>query len=98
MRAFLLSPEAERDLDVIQMYLPKGAGIRIARHVIRELRAGIRFVARNPDAGHLRQDLTEEPVKFWPVFSYLIVYNPATRPVEIVRVVHGKRDVEKVLN
>jgi plasmid stabilization system protein ParE len=35
---------------------------------------------------------------FWSVFSYLIVYNPAKRPVEIVRVLHGKRDVERILN
>jgi toxin ParE1/3/4 len=72
VRAYLLSPEAVRDLDSIQIYLRERAGIRVARYVIRELRAGIRFIARNPDSGHLRQDLTGEPVKFWSVFSYLV--------------------------
>ena len=97
MKAFILSPEAERDLDTIKGYLLNRAGVRITRYVMRELRSGIRFVAKNPGAGHLRQELTSEPVKFWAVFSYLIVYDPAKKPVEIVRVLHGKRDVEDML-
>jgi antitoxin ParD1/3/4 len=38
------------------------------------------------------------PLKFWPIYSYLIVYDPETKPVEIVRVVHGMRDLEGTLN
>jgi plasmid stabilization system protein ParE len=44
-----------------------------------------------------RQDLTADAVKFWSVFSYLIVYDPARRPVEIVRVLHGRRDIGRIL-
>src|SRR5258708_3512798 len=98
MKAFILSPEAERDLNIIRSYLLEHAGIRMTRYVMRELRAGIRLVAKNPETGHVREDLTADPVKFWSVFSYLIVYDPAMKPVEIVRVLHGKRDVEEILN
>jgi toxin ParE1/3/4 len=98
MKAFILSPEAERDLDNIKNYLLEQAGVRMSRYVIRELRAGIRFVAKNPEAGHVREGLTGEPVKFWSVFSYLIVYDPAKKPVGISRVLHGRRDVEEILN
>ena len=38
------------------------------------------------------------PVKFWPVYSYLIVYDPETKPVQVIRVLHGMRDVEEILN
>jgi len=31
------------------------------------------------------------------VYSYLIVYRPETKPLQIVRVVHGHRDVENLL-
>lgn len=75
----------------------KEGGIRIARYVLREIREGIRFVSRNPGAGHSRPDLTNAPVKFWPVFSYLIVYDPLVKPLWVVRVLHGRRDVEGVL-
>jgi antitoxin ParD1/3/4/toxin ParE1/3/4 len=46
----------------------------------------------------LRSDLTPLPVKFWPVFSYLIVYDPAARPLAIVRVLHGRQDVAAILH
>ncbi len=47
--------------------------------------------------GHLREDLAEEPLRFWPVYSYLIIYRPDSRPLEIVRVLHGARDVRNLL-
>jgi toxin ParE1/3/4 len=98
MGTFVLSPEAEGDLGLIKRYLLREAGVRITRYVLRQLLDGIRFAAKNPEAGHVREDLTGEAVKFWPVFSYLIVYDPATKPVEIVRILHGKREVEEILD
>lgn len=98
MKPFTLSPEAERDLDNIKDYLLDKAGVRVTRYVMRKLREGMRFVGRNRQAGHVREDLTERPVKFWPLFSYLIVYDPAKKPVEIVRVLHGRRQVEDILH
>jgi plasmid stabilization system protein ParE len=31
------------------------------------------------------------------VFSYLIVYDPATRPIEILNIIHGARDIPSIL-
>jgi plasmid stabilization system protein ParE len=56
------------------------------------------FLGGSPEAGHFREDLTDKPVKFWPVFSYLIVYDPERRPIEVLRVLHGARDLEIELN
>ena len=97
MKLYVLSPEAQRDLDGVKDYLLKTASVRVARYVNRELRQGMRFLAENPGAGHSREDLTEEPVKFWSVFSYLIVYDPKKRPIEIVRVLHGALDIPSLL-
>ena len=55
------------------------------------------MLARNPKLGHLRGDLTSTPVRFWPVYSYLIIYDPATRPLEVVRILSGYRDVAALL-
>ena len=46
----------------------------------------------------LRQDPTSLPVKFWSVFSYLIVYDPAARPIAIVRALDGRRDARAILD
>jgi antitoxin ParD1/3/4/toxin ParE1/3/4 len=46
----------------------------------------------------LRRNPTSLPVKFWSVFSYLIVYDPAAGPVAIVRVLDGRRDLRAILD
>jgi plasmid stabilization system protein ParE len=57
-------------------------------------------LAESPLQGHLRRDLTKRPVRFWtlPKYpNYLIVYNPDARPLAIVRVLHGMRDLKRLL-
>jgi antitoxin ParD1/3/4/toxin ParE1/3/4 len=91
---YCLSPEAESDLDEIKRYLTEQSSGGVARYALREIRLALRFLAATPGAGHKRADLTDEPVRFWSVFSYMIVYDPATRPLGIARVLHGSRDLE----
>jgi len=57
----------------------------------------IGFLATAPGAGHWREDLTAERVKFFAVYSYLIVYRPDTKPLQVVAILQGQRDVERVL-
>jgi len=95
---YILSPEAKEDLREIRGYLVSQGGSRLARYVLQEITAALRLLASHPEAGHFRRDLTPLPVKFWSVFSYLIVYDPAARPIAIVRVLHGRRDVRAILN
>jgi toxin ParE1/3/4 len=95
---YTLSPEARDDLRDIRGYLLSPGGKRLARYVLQEIAAALRLLALHPEAGHLRKDLTPLPVKFWSVFSYLIVYDPTTKPIAIVRVFDGRRDVRAILN
>ena len=98
MKRFVLTKPAERDLDQIKSYLVEKAGPRITRKVFQEIRSALKLLGSNPGIGHAREDLTDLPVKFWPVYSYLVVYEPETKPVQIVRVLHGMCDVEEILN
>jgi antitoxin ParD1/3/4/toxin ParE1/3/4 len=65
---------------------------------LQEIIEAFRLLASRPGIGHLRQDLTPLPVKFWPVFSYLIVYDPAAQPLAVVRVLHGSQDAAAILS
>jgi antitoxin ParD1/3/4/toxin ParE1/3/4 len=94
---YLLSPEARDDLREIRDYVARQGGRRLARYVLQEIAATLRLLADHPEVGHFRRDLTPLPVKFWPVFSYLIVYDPSSRPLAIVRVLHGRRNVAAIL-
>jgi plasmid stabilization system protein ParE len=62
-----------------------------------EVQQAVSMLARNPDLGHLRRDLTSKPVRFWAVHSYLIIYDPAARPLEVVRILSGYRDIASLL-
>jgi plasmid stabilization system protein ParE len=91
---YRLSTEARGDLVEIRQYLTGEVGAAIARHVLSAVRQKLQFLADHPQAGHSRTDLTDEPVKFWSVFSYLIVYDPQTRPIGVARILHAGRDLE----
>jgi antitoxin ParD1/3/4/toxin ParE1/3/4 len=96
VKGYRLSPEAQNDLAHIRRYLVAQAGPGVARRVVGDIRTALQFLAANPGAGHGRADLTQQPVKFWPVYSYLIVYDPAMDPLGIARVLHASRDLETV--
>jgi plasmid stabilization system protein ParE len=97
MRKYLLTDEAKEDLIDIRRYLTRQAGASVAQSTIKKIRNAFLFLSNTPGAGHIREDLSDEAVKFWAVFSYLIVYDPTTHPIEILRVIHSSRDVSAIL-
>jgi plasmid stabilization system protein ParE len=50
-----------------------------------------------PGQGHTRKGLTRQAVLFSPLYSFLIVYQPNVRPIRIMAVLRGKRDVKRIL-
>jgi plasmid stabilization system protein ParE len=94
---FVLAPEAALDLIQIWRYIKKQSSAEMAERVESVIRERIGFLAKMSNAGHSRRDLTDEAVKFFPVYSYLIVYRPETKPLEVVSILQGHRDVEGIL-
>jgi toxin ParE1/3/4 len=94
---FVLAPQAAVDLFEIWLYIKEHTSISAADHVESAIRERITFLAESPGGGHRRNDLTDEDVKFFPVYSYLIVYRPGTKPLQIACILHGRRDVEQIL-
>ena len=96
-RRYVLAPEAALDLVQIWRFIKNNASIQMADRVEPVIRDKIAYLARNQGGGHWRKDLTDERVRFFPIYSYLIVYRPETNPLQVVAVLHGRRDVELVL-
>jgi len=94
---YVLAPEAARDLAHIWRYIKQQSSMGMADHVESVIRDKIILSTENPGAGHWRKNLTNDAVKFFPVYSYLIIYRPETKPLQIVAILHGRRDVENVL-
>ena len=73
------------------------AGLAIADRIQGDLvDAPSRAWPISPGKGHKRPDLTSRDVLFFSVYQYMIVYRRAEL-VEIVAVLHGKRDVSRLL-
>ena len=95
MKRVLLSPAATADIEGIADFLDEHAPHATAP-VLTGLRDAMRRIAELPGIGRMREDLADELLRFLPVWSYLVVYRPSS-PVEIVRVLHGSRDIVKSL-
>ena len=96
MTSYIVAPEAEDDLQQIWRYLLGEAGLAIANRIQGELVEAFDALADVPGKGHRRPDLTSRDVFFFSVYQYMIVYRRVAS-VEIVAVLHGKRDVKRLL-
>ena len=96
MSEFVLTQVAKADLLKIIEYL-EGDNPSAVLKVVDALDDAMQLLADNPGMGHFRPDLTPQDVRFWSVFRYLVIYRPDRKPLEIVRVLHGKRDVRRLL-
>ena len=97
--AFQFTPQATEDLDAIWWFIA-GDNREAADRVEMEIVATCRRVAKHPLMGTKRQDITPLPVRFWTVTkfpNYVIVYRPETIPLQVVAVLHGRRNLKEVL-
>jgi len=61
------------------------------------LYAAVQKLADVSRMGRLRLELADEGHRFWIVRPYVIVYRHDTNLLQIIRVLHGARDIENLL-
>jgi len=99
MSAFALTPRAKADIFDIWSYIATDSE-DAANRVEEAIYDACMFVAEAPLRGHTRPDLTTRPLRFWTLTrypNYTAVYRPQTNPLEVVAVLHGKRNIRRVL-
>lgn len=96
MSGYALSSEALTDIFNSYDYIAQD-NYKAAEEVETRLFETFESLARFPGQGHQRSDLTSKPLLFFPVYSYLIVYRPQTDPLQIFAVLHGARNVKRIL-
>ncbi len=86
--------QAEEDLIEIWIYIAQdnpGAADRMLDNIEQRFHA----LADNPLIGQLRPDIAPE-LRYFSVGKYLILYRTVPGGVQIVRVIHGARDVSRL--
>ena len=97
--AHRLAPRAETDLDDIWYYVAKESGsIEIANRLIDTLTDRFFILAGFPSVGRARDDDFGPGCRSVAVGEYVIVYCFENEEVLILRVVHGRRDLEALFD
>ncbi|MGH6739904.1 MAG: type II toxin-antitoxin system RelE/ParE family toxin [Bradyrhizobium sp.] len=88
----LKSPQAEVDLFAIWDFIAADSA-RAADALINRIEAAFDMLAETPFAGRARGDLVRD-LRSFPVGNYIIFYLPRPDGIEVLRVVHGRQDID----
>jgi toxin ParE1/3/4 len=93
--AHRVAPQAEADLDDIWLYVAKESGnMDVATRLINAITRRFFFLASFPYVGRARDPDFGAGTRSASVGEYVIVYCVDGQDVLILRVVHGRRDLE----
>ncbi len=99
MSHYQFTPRAVDDLFEIWSYIARD-NVEAANRLEDAVYKACDFLAAGPRRGTTREDLTKLALRFWTVQAfpnYIIVYDPASDPLQIIRILHGTRDVLAIL-
>ena len=91
MASYRMNSKAEEDLLTIWRYIAENSPTS-ATKLVRAFHQHFILLAENTQQGRARPDIAPE-LRYFPVKSYLILYRQLSDGVEIMRVVHGSRDL-----
>lgn len=90
-RRVLSTSRANRDLVEIGLHIAQDSP-RAAGRVLTAIDRKCKMLARSPKLGRRREELSPG-MRSFPVGSYVVFYRVMHGGVEIIRVLHGARDV-----
>ena len=99
MSGYEFTPQAVEDILDIWSFIARNsreAADRVETAILRDCD----LLAGSPLAGSIRSDLTPLPLRFWvvqPYSNYMIIYDPSTKPLQVIRVLHAARHLSTVL-
>jgi len=90
------TPVARQDLKGIGRHIATESGSReVALRFLDRIAEKTVIYATQPELGERRPDLGPE-VRCFSVGSYVVFYRPRRNDIEVLRVIHGSRDIPSV--
>lgn len=97
MSEFRLTEAAYRDLDSILAFVLDQSGTDAAYDLRSDLFETFARLAEYPGLGHKRLDFTSRPFVFFTRTPYVIMFDRTSDPLTIHAVLHGARDIPRIL-
>jgi toxin ParE1/3/4 len=103
MARILKRVAATRDVTDHFVFLAENASVDVARRFLQAAHSTFQELAEMPEIGVTRvfRNPRFANVRKWPIKGferYLIFYRPLQDAVEIIRVLHGARDIESLFS
>ncbi len=101
MRGLYVLPRADADVDEAAEYYAERGSLEVALRFLSAVQAAYHFICENPEApprGQYRS-VALQGIRWWRVPGFerhLVFYRLTGDCVQIVRVLHGARDIETV--
>ena len=93
----MLSPAGQADVDELAYYIAlQSGGLEIAHRFLESIYRRFLVLGTYPRAGRQRDDL-RPGVRMFPAGEYVILYRIVADDALILRVVHGSRDLQALL-
>lgn len=103
-RQVVLRRAADADInEAFAFYAEQSRGLDIPCRLLDCLRETFEFLLRSPHAGRLRQEIADWPegLRSWPVKGFeslLVFYREIPEGIEVIRVLHGARELQALLD
>ena len=91
-RRFLLTPQAKSDLREILLDIAED-NPDVADRLRSEIYSAFKQLGQSPGIGHYHEELLDRRYRFWNIYSWVICYAWQQKPVQIVAVIHGAREL-----
>jgi plasmid stabilization system protein ParE len=91
-RLFLLTKEARDDVRDILLDIAEDSP-DAAQRLRSEIYEAFRRLGQSPAIGHYHEELLDRRYRFWNFYSYVVCYAWEHKPIQIIAVVHGARDL-----
>jgi toxin ParE1/3/4 len=94
MPCIFFRPLAETDLSDIWDYISADSPER-GEKLIRDIYSKLGTIAHNPYIGKARPEI-EQDLRSFPVGRYIVFYFPLPEGIDVIRILHGSRDIDKM--
>ncbi len=92
MARIIRTSRAKLDVLEIWFYIA-GDNMNAADKLVDAFDETLAMLAQNPEAGRARPELARH-LRSFSVGNYVILYRPIPEGIEIIRIVHGARDID----